>query len=42
MKVAEATLDRLKFWFEHLTVPQQRAITGKLVGAVYRRSSRAR
>ena len=36
MKVAEATLERLKFWLERLTVPQQRAIIGKLVGAVYR------
>ncbi len=36
MKVAEATLERLKFWLERLTVPQQRAIIVKLVGAVYR------
>ncbi len=36
MKVAEANLERLKFWLARLTVPQQRAIIGKLVGAVYR------
>ncbi len=41
MKVAEATLERLKFWLEGLTVPQQRAIIGKLVGAVYRRERAA-
>ena len=36
MKVAEATVERLKFWLERLTVPQRRAIIAKLVGAVYR------
>ncbi|HEY6449665.1 MAG TPA: hypothetical protein VIX60_03185 [Candidatus Cybelea sp.] len=36
MKVAEAILERLKFSLECLTVPQQREIIGKLVGAVYR------
>ncbi len=36
MKVAEAVLERLKFSLQCLTVPQQRAIIGKLVGAVYR------
>ena len=41
MKVAEATLERLKFWLERLTVPQQRAIVGKLVGAVYRQERAA-
>ncbi len=41
MKVAEATVERLKFWLERLTVPQQRAIVGKLVGAVYRQEQQS-